>query len=281
MKRAQPRSVPLLSLKDDYFNGVAHVGDVVGDHIMARKGHAAAGLQAPDHDAGPTPEPGGHDGHFCRVSNVQFDSAAALREHYHTDWYRYNLKRSVRGQPPTSEAEFDALVEGGQLLDEELSGSDSDDDDLPAVGEEEDDEDVMGSAGAKRGPHARLVFSDADGRHFMVWREALGPYAEQAAAEPCDSLRRFCTQRPAPTWVVVLCRGGHFASAAFELPSKGDDVLKPVAHRCFHRCVAVSGSRETLLFHDGLKCGQVAEPLLPPQVRDSAQGGWTAVRGGR
>lgn len=247
MKQAQPRSVPLLSLKGQYLDGVAHVGDVVGDQITKRKEHASAGLPASDREVAPMLVPGGHDGHFCRVSNVQFDSAEALREHYHTDWYRYNLKRSVRGQPPTSEAEFDALVEGGQLLDEELSGSESDDDELPTVGEEVGDEGASESAGAKRGPHARLVFSDADGRHFMVWRQALGPQAGLAAAEPCDSLRRFCTQRPAPIWVVVLCRGGHFAAAAFELPSKGDDVLKPVAHRCFHRCVAVASPRRVFV----------------------------------
>jgi hypothetical protein len=230
MKPAQQRFVPLLSLKSGYLDGVAHVGGVVGDHITKRKAPAA-----PDQDVARTA--GGHDAHYCRVSKVQFDSAKALREHYHTDWYRYNLKRSVRGQPPTSEAEFDALVEGGQLLDEDLSGSDSDDDEIPTVGEDEEEGDEVESAGAtKRGSHARLVFSDADGRHFLVWREALGPYPAQAAdPEPRDSLLRFCAQRPAPLWVVVLCRGGHFAAAAFEVPSKGEDVLKPMAHRCFHR----------------------------------------------
>ena len=30
-----------------------------------------------------------------------------------TDWYRYNLKRSLRGQPPVGEDEFEALVESG------------------------------------------------------------------------------------------------------------------------------------------------------------------------
>ena len=42
---------------------------------------------------------------------MQFADVQSLREHYHTDWYRYNLKRSARGQPPIGEDEFDRLVE--------------------------------------------------------------------------------------------------------------------------------------------------------------------------
>ena len=62
------------------------------------------------------------------MSGVAFESAEELRQHYHTDWYRYNLQRSRRGLGPVTEADFDAQVESN-TLDAELSGSGSDDSD--------------------------------------------------------------------------------------------------------------------------------------------------------
>ena len=52
-------------------------------------------------------------------------------------------------------------------------------------------------------------------------------------------------------WVVVLCRGGHFAAAAFELrlPPKGaasrrgEECVKLLAHRCYHRYVTRRNAR--------------------------------------
>ncbi len=81
------------------------------------------------------------------------------------------------------------------------------------------------------GPYLTPALSQ--GRHLLVWREALGPrgdaYCGEGAAgaghalagkaslaptpaptpTPLDALRRFCVLRPSPTWVVVLCRGAH------------------------------------------------------------------------
>ena len=37
---------------------------------------------------------------------VIFESPLALREHYKTDWHRYNLKRKVSGLPPISATSF-------------------------------------------------------------------------------------------------------------------------------------------------------------------------------
>ena len=46
--------------------------------------------------------------HFCATSMVGFRTEAELREHYRSDFHRYNLKRKVAGLPPVTREWFDA-----------------------------------------------------------------------------------------------------------------------------------------------------------------------------
>ena len=148
------------------------------------------------------------------------------------------------------EAEFERLVEA-DAFEEELSGSDSD-------GEAEEGEE---GGGAPVEGRARLMLRDATGAHLLLWRAVLGgqmfgavgagaPGAGAgvagAGAAALVALRQLAAAREAPpVWVVVLCRGGHFAAAAFELrlPPKGaasrrgEESVKLLAHRCYHRYV--------------------------------------------
>lgn len=51
--------------------------------------------------------------YYCAVTGASFDTLEQLREHYKTDWYRYNLKLKSQGKPAgVSEEQFNALVEG-------------------------------------------------------------------------------------------------------------------------------------------------------------------------
>ena len=215
---------------------------------------------------------------FCRVSDIWLDNAAALREHCKSDWYRYNLQRSTRGLLPVTEAAFEELVENDALGDE-LSGSDDDDD------EEEEDND--GDAGSKAlRADGRVALRDADGGVFLAWRAALLPEATRLADVPLTSmpqcLRDFARLRPRPTWVVILCRGGHFAAAAFELvaPPKAskrpEDAVKVLAHKCLHRYVTrrKAGGRQSVA--DGAKTIKSAgssirrhnEAMLSKEIRE-------------
>ena len=127
------------------------------------------------------------------------------------------------------ETEFERLVEA-DAFEEELSGSDSD-------GEAEEGEE---GGGAPVEGRARLMLRDATGAHLLLWRAVLGGqmFGAAGAAGAADAgagvagagaaalaaLRQLAAAREAPpVWVVVLCRGGHFAAAAFELrlPPKG------------------------------------------------------------
>lgn len=237
---------PIVALDDQFLQGV-----ILADATLApgagSVASAPAAAPSPDAAAAPSAAAAGTDGQvFCRVSNIWLENAAALREHCHTDWYRYNLQRSTRALPPVTEAAFDDLVENDALGDE-LSGSD-----------EEDDEDEDGATDGTARPDGRVALRDADGGVFLAWRAALVPAGAAAADVPSVSLpqclRALAAMRPRPIWVVVLCRGGHFAAAAVELQplpkgsKRPEDALKVLAHKCFHRYVTrrKAGGRQSV-----------------------------------
>ena len=109
--------VPLVSLTADYLSHVTLAGDIHRTTALASVEAAPAAAAAPAHVA--LDESEEVEVFTCRVSaGATFDSAAELREHYHTDWYRYCLHRSTRGLPPVTEVEFDALIDGEAAIPE-------------------------------------------------------------------------------------------------------------------------------------------------------------------
>lgn len=48
--------------------------------------------------------------HTCLNCNVKFQNADIQREHYKTDWHRYNLKRRVADLPPITAEDFQKRV---------------------------------------------------------------------------------------------------------------------------------------------------------------------------
>ena len=160
------RSTPIVSLSDAYLDGVQPVGAAVGTATSPSTPVAdLAVAESADTPPLASAEDTAADTRvYCRASDLWLESAAALREHCHTDWYRYNLKRSLRGLPPVTEAAFDELVDTNALGDEdELSGSDNDDDD--------EQEDEGGAAAAGR---ARI-----GGRGYVSGRGGVGGLQER------------------------------------------------------------------------------------------------------
>ena len=47
---------------------------------------------------------------ICNTSNFVAKSAQELKEHYASDWYRYNLKRKAAGMPPVTKENFELRV---------------------------------------------------------------------------------------------------------------------------------------------------------------------------
>ena len=241
LPKMSAHSVFIATLEDAYLQGVVLAGELQATTApSATPPEAAEPAAAPD---GPPAQT------YCRVSDIWLESAAALREHCKTDWYRYNLQRSTRSLPPVTESAFDELVDNDALKDE-LSGSDDDDD-------EEEEDASEGSSSAAR-PDGRVAMRDADGATFLAWRAALLPAGAVASDVPLSNLphclRALAALRPRPVWVVILCRGGHFAAAAFELlaPPKGsrraEDAVKVLAHKAFHRYVTrrKAGGRQSV-----------------------------------
>lgn len=49
----------------------------------------------------------------CQLTGASFADLGSLRDHYRTDWYKYNVKLKLQGKPtPVSEEQFNQLVEG-------------------------------------------------------------------------------------------------------------------------------------------------------------------------
>lgn len=55
----------------------------------------------------------------CLNCNVRFQNADIQREHYKTDWHRYNLKRRVGDLPPVTAEEFQKRVLQQRAADEQ------------------------------------------------------------------------------------------------------------------------------------------------------------------
>jgi len=50
----------------------------------------------------------------CIACRLEFTSFENQRQHYHTDWHRYNLKRKVANLPPVTLQNFDARLKAAQ-----------------------------------------------------------------------------------------------------------------------------------------------------------------------
>jgi hypothetical protein len=52
----------------------------------------------------------------CSLTGASFNDLNSLKEHYKTDWFKFNVKLKSQNKPtPISEEEFNTLVEGSSL----------------------------------------------------------------------------------------------------------------------------------------------------------------------
>lgn len=165
-----------------------------------------------------------------------FDSAADQREHFKTDWHRYNLKRRLRHQPPATEEQFESLIENQDDGVSSISGSSSESD-------LDDDDVTSGAPGTKitaaslaSSQRPQYIFKASDERLYAVWRcllcqdHALRGATAAAMADSSAQLRslsQLVTATTPPLWVIIMLRGGHFAAAVLRarVPVPGSRTL--------------------------------------------------------
>lgn len=58
--------------------------------------------------------------HTCLNCNVRFHNADIQRDHYKSDWHRYNLKRKIAELPPITAEEFQKRVLQQRVIDEQV-----------------------------------------------------------------------------------------------------------------------------------------------------------------
>ncbi|EJU03628.1 hypothetical protein DACRYDRAFT_99219 [Dacryopinax primogenitus] len=89
-----------------------------------------ASVLAPSPPREPTPPPvqeqrDTSSAFACNVCGTGFEDVQEQREHYKSDWHRYNVKLRIASKPTVSEDEFNVIVEE---LNDSISGSASSDD---------------------------------------------------------------------------------------------------------------------------------------------------------
>jgi hypothetical protein len=173
------------------------------------------------------------------------DDVNAQRQHYKTDYHRFNIKRRLKNLQPVSEQDFEKLLE--QLDDNEsISGSDTDssedDDEITTLMNktnvtEPEATDTEVATTLKGSPY--LLFSSED----LSDDKCLAVY--KALTKPSDnSLERFKSIDPNGMSAVFMIGGGHFAGAVIshQINPKNPPThtnpythLQLIEHKSFHR----------------------------------------------
>lgn len=189
-----------------------HVADSADGHVPDRQAAGAGARSLEDVAYGPP--------FICHVSGgMVFDTLEEFKEHRKSDWYRYNVQRRGKGLSSIPEDEFERMVDNGEDLGD-ISGSD-----------ESDDEDQ----GVRQvgGPTIRVRL--ASDEIAELFRSVVS--ADRAVT--LDTVRQGISDLLSKHWLVLLCRGGHFAAAVYALKpqKKGPAQLATLAHKTFHRYV--------------------------------------------
>ncbi|XP_061186027.1 tRNA endonuclease ANKZF1-like [Saccostrea echinata] len=183
----------------------------------------------------------------CNSCYVEFQSRQDQKEHFKSDWHRYNLQRKLKGKTTLKEEEFEDIC--GSVSS--ISGSDSDseneetappklprplqlrqqDEELSSCdSESEVGEGEMGGAsneGARKYP--KIFFRNSEGLLVSVYRCVVHhkKVKVQNHAELVSMVNNITGEMK---WAVLMCGGGHFAGAVF-------DKEKLILHKTFHRYV--------------------------------------------
>lgn len=188
----------------------------------------------------------------CGISS--FSSVGEQREHFKTDWHRYNVKLRVLNRSNISEDEFNAMVEQDDDVGS-ISGSDM------SSGEEDDS--VPEGHGALS-PYCIFNVLDqvhTDGIHVGVWKCLLVPDGTKRvpSEDMATMFEKILSFKPKKQqWAVLMLQGGHFAGCIYTIQEgrcshdktvheAADSCITEMKHKSFHRYVvrAKAGGKQS------------------------------------
>ncbi|XP_043851457.1 ankyrin repeat and zinc finger domain-containing protein 1 [Dromiciops gliroides] len=230
-----PASVSLfdLSAGDPLLQGLRLVDQAQGAALPPAPAGPESGKEAgPGERRGPKGHSEVSDRMLCSACGQSFPSRQEQREHYRSDWHRFNLKQRLQGRPPLSAQEFERQSCSGDLSS--ISGSEDSDSEPDTESEESEGLDPPNEEGAKPGrpdrpqgfhPH-RAFFCNDQGQFLSAFRCLLGPRRDPP--EEAELLLQTLQGGGPQCCVVLMAAAGHFAGAIF----RGREV---VTHKTFHR----------------------------------------------
>ena len=221
----------------------------------ATDGHDTAKIDEPSSRDPTTASTSATSGRSCNVcQGASFSNVDDQRNHFRSDWHRYNVKLRLNGKDAVVESQFTQLIEGilftfsgGLEADELLALEDS----LSGSASESTDEDtdvesdkklatLLSRATVKTGSRspspsstqrnlpltALMWFHSPPSTQIGVYRAIFS--SPDNAAPYLDQLREVqnCKEAEGKKWALFLVAGGHFAGAVVRVHrdrSKDDD----------------------------------------------------------
>lgn len=228
-----------------------------------------------DHNTHPNLNKSGATCNACGIAS--FPTLDEQRQHYKTDWHRFNIKRRLSAIKPITEEEFDKLIENENDVDAvgSLSGSDTSDNDDEMDDDDIDNDDPLSQHASLSYIGPQFIFSlhqapplsinKDPSTYYGVWRCLVAHDKLKGADLPtpseCLSNLHKITQSGGK-WAIILSRGGHFAAAVLNVtpPSSSASskqnlttaqisaaVLSTVCHKSLHTYVvrAKAGGKQS------------------------------------
>ncbi|KAI9193746.1 uncharacterized protein BJ171DRAFT_524418 [Polychytrium aggregatum] len=170
----------------------------------------------------------------CSKGNdlVTFNNVAVMRDHFRSDWHRYNMTLKMKCRLPISEEDFDELSDVSSIDASDQSESESSDDEeqkhnrSPFISLRLTTIDSGETASVADGPNA-----SSGPRFLRFYKQALSLSASEHGdpAKCLKQLQEYQSKQPV-TWTLIMLGSGHFAGAVFDCKTG-----KALVHKTLHR----------------------------------------------
>ncbi|GAA5804551.1 hypothetical protein HPULCUR_010051 [Helicostylum pulchrum] len=234
----------------------------------------------------------------CNTCNTSFKDRQEQREHFNTDWHRYNIKRRVvLDVEPVTLEQFEVLLAD---LTESISGSEDEEEEEDDL--QKDDIHSLVQKQKKEQEEKEMLVNDAKQvvlpmmkkysaltwfkqanvpgtSHYGIYSHLLNEHQTLASIQKSQS-----TSQKKRTWTVLMLGGGHFAGCVIDInASKGggdksiDKQVQFVTHKTFHRYTTRRKQGGSQSANDnakgaaqsaGAQIRRYNEQLLQQEVRD-------------